>query len=210
MAPESLIVPRFAAEPPQSPPPTGRWADRLRVEFLSACLRVDAEEDEDVGEAGSLTWFPERSWAGRAYVPVTSPTTTGFELYGYVSYAPGDDQSEPSDLDAWADFTDETADQHPEWELDIAEEVVGGWRGAGGEVAAMTLVWARPAESLRGAATVATAELGGVVVDQAELVDGRFTLLAPDAYQEHYLEVAVFDAAGAELARESLYADDDE
>ena len=40
--------------------------------------------------------------------------------------------------------------------------------------------------------------------------DERFTLLAPDAYREDYLEVALYDAKGNQLARESLYEDDGE
>ena len=204
MPPEPLAVCRFAAEPPQRPLPHGTWADRLQAEFLAACLRVDAD-GEDLGEPQAVTWFPDRTWSGRTYVPAGARTSTGFELYGYVSFAPAEDEDgEPSDFDGWADFTDETADRHPEWRMDIAEEVVGGWRGEGGAIAAMTLVWGVPL--LRGAA-VATAELEGTAVDQCRIAEERFTLLAPDAYQERYLEVALWDAAGGELARESLYED---
>jgi hypothetical protein len=59
---------------------------------------------------------------------------------------------------------------------------------------------------LRGGATV-TAELGDVTVDQAAVSEDRFTLLAPDAYAERYLDVVLWDRAGDELARESLYED---
>jgi hypothetical protein len=201
MPPEERFVCRFAAEPPQEPLPYGRWAEALRAEFLDACLRVDGE-GEDLGEAGDITWFPDRTWAGRTYVPATTTSSTGFELYGYVSFAPADEESEPSDFAAWADFTDETADKHPEWKLDIAEEVIGGWRGEGSRVAAMTLVWGVPI--VRGG-HVATGELAGLVVDQCTLLEGRFTLLAPDDYREDYLEVALYDSRGEELARESLY-----
>ena len=204
MPPETRIVCRFAAEPPQGPLPYGDWATTLQAEFLAACLRIEAE-DVELGEAGEVRWFPDRSWAGRTYVPASTQTDTGVELFGYVSFAPGDADHEPSDFAAWADYTEDTADDHPEWRMDVSEEVVGGWRGEGGEVAAMTLVWGVP---LVDGSAVATAELGGVTVDQCTVDDRRFTLLAPDAYREDYLEIALWDKRGDRLARESLYEDE--
>jgi hypothetical protein len=206
MPPESNVVPRFAAEPPQGPLPYGDWASTLQAEFLSACLRIEAE-DVELGEPGDVSWFPDRSWAGRTYVPASTRTTTGVELFGYVSFAPGDAEHEPSDFASWADYTEDTANDHPEWRMDVSEEVVGGWRGESGEVAAMTLVWGVP---LVDGSAVATAELGGATVDQCVVDDRRFTLLAPDAYRGDYLEIALWDKRGDRLARESLYEDDDE
>jgi hypothetical protein len=206
MPPEERFVCRFAAEPPQGPLPYGRWAETLHAEFLAACLRIDGE-GEDLGEAGEPTWYPDRTWAGRTYVPVTARSSTGFELFGYVSFTPGDEDEEPSDFYGWADFTDVTADDNPEWKMDLNEEVVGGWRGEQGRVAAMTLVWGRP---LIDDGAVVCAELARLTVDQATVEDERFTLLAPDAYREDYLEVALYDQRGNQLARESLYEDDGE
>jgi hypothetical protein len=206
MPPEVRPVCRFAAEPPQSPLPYGDWADTLQAEFLTACLRIETNEVE-LGDPGEIAWHPDRSWAGRTYVPATARTSTGIELFGYVSFAPGDADHEPSDFAAWADFTEDTADDHPEWRLDVSEEVVGGWRGEAGEVAAMTLVWGVP---LVDGGAVVTAELGDTTVDQCTVDAGRFTLLAPDAYRETYLDIALWDARGDRLARESLYEDDDE
>ena len=85
--------------------------------------------------------------------------------------------------------------------------MIGRWRGEGGRSAEMTLVWGVP---LLGSARVATAELGGLSVDQCAIVDDRFTLIAPDAYRSDYLDVKLWDADGRELASESLYVDDDE
>ena len=42
------------------------------------------------------------------------------------------------------------------------------------------------------------------------LVEGRFTLLAPDDYRGDTLDIRLFDRRGRELARESLYEEDDE
>jgi hypothetical protein len=211
MPPEERFVTRFAAEPPQDWPASGRWADTLQAEFLGACLRIDTE-GEDLGEAGVPTWYPDRTWNGRTYIPVTAQTTSGFELFGYVSFAPGDpeaegDAQEPSDFAASADFTDELAAAHPEWRMDLCDEVIGHWRGESGHVADMTLVWGVP--QIRGG-TIATAELADLCVDQCLLTDDRFTLIAPDAYRQDFLEIKLFNVRGEELARESLYADDGE
>jgi hypothetical protein len=207
MPPVERFVCRFAAEPPQESLPRGEWASVLQAEFLAACLRVDADGAE-IGEAGELRYFPDRTWAGRTYIPVTTRTTTGLELFGYVSFVPaGDDDPEPSGFAAAADFTDETADRNPDWQIDLCEEVIGNWRGEGGRSADMTLVWGIP---LIGRARVATAELAGLAVDQCAMVEDRFTLIAPDAYRSDYLDVKLWDADGRELASESLYVEDDE
>jgi hypothetical protein len=200
MAPEPRFVPRFAAEPPQELLPYGRWAERLREELLSA-----ADDLDDVGEIGDVVWYPDRSWHGRTWVPATAPTSTGLELVGFVSYRPSSD-GEPGAFAAQADVTDETAAHHPEWKLDLNDEVVGSWRGEEGQVAAFTLVWGTP---LVPGGAVATAELAGLVVDQCVLQDGRFTLLAPDDYRGDLLDVRLFNDGGDELASESLYDEDE-
>ena len=46
-------------------------------------------------------------------------------------------------------------------------------------------------------------------VDETEIVDERFTLLAPDAYDDEYLDIVLKDRGGNELVRESLYEDDE-
>ena len=77
-----------------------------------------------------------------------------------------------------------TADENPEWEMDLSQEVVGGWRGEHDQVAAMTLIWGVP---MRPNGRTVTAELGRVTVDEAGIEGDRFTLLAPDAYDDTYL-----------------------
>ena len=113
---------------------------------------------------------------------------------------------EPDDLRATADVTGETAERNPQWRLDLCDEVVGRWRGEQGRPAAVTLVWGRAL--VNGA--IATAELADLVVDQCPLAEGRFTLIAPDDYRSDYLEIALYDRGGREVARESLYEEDGE
>ncbi|MDP9376702.1 MAG: hypothetical protein M3P40_03870 [Actinomycetota bacterium] len=208
MPPEPRAICRFAAEPPQEDLAQGRWAQLLRAEFLAACLRIDVDAS-DLGEVGQLDFHPDRTWSSRTYVPIVARTDTGGEVFGFVSFGASDPDTDdpPEDFDAWADFTDETADDHPEWRLDLNQEVVGHWRGDGERVAAMTLVWGR---RLTAPGDVVTGELTGVTVDQCRLMQARFTLLAPDGYGDEYLEVALWDSEGRELARESLYEDDGE
>jgi hypothetical protein len=140
-------------------------------------------------------------------VPATSPTSGGYELFGYVRFLPGGEGEEPGDFTVQLDFTDETAERNPDWRMDICDEVIGSWRGHAGAVAAMTLVWGYP---LVAGGRIATAELAKLAVDQCELVEERFTLIAPDDYRHDLLEIALFDARGRELARESLYSEDEE
>jgi hypothetical protein len=199
--PEQRVVPRFAAEPPQEGLPYGRWSERLSGELLAAYSELQRTE-EDPGEPGEILWYPDRTWHGRTYVPATCATSEGYELFGYVRFVTAEDGGEPGELSAQVDFTDETADENPQWRLDLCDEVIGRWRGPAGSVAAMTLVWGRP---LVAGGRVVTAELAGLAVDQCELVENRFTLIAPDDYREDLLEIKLWGPKGRELARESLY-----
>ncbi|HEY3758197.1 MAG TPA: hypothetical protein VGL37_00410 [Solirubrobacteraceae bacterium] len=205
MAATELYVPRFAAEPPQEGLPYGRWAERLGQELLGACLELGDAQD-DLGEPQEILWYPDRSWHGHTYVPATASTSGGYELFGYIRFvSPGEDGAEPGELTAHVDFTDQTAAENPGWTLDLCDEVIGRWRGEDHEVAAMTLVWGRPLVS--GGAAV-TAELSELVVDRCQLIENRFTLLAPDDYREHLLEIKLWSPRGKQLARESLYEGD--
>lgn len=206
MPPTDRFVIRFAAEPPQEPLPYGRWADTLRGHFLRAVAAIDAG-GEELGEPGEVVWFPDRTYGGRTYVPATARTSAGYELFGYVSFADGGEGGAPDDFGAHADFTSETADDNPDWQIDLNEEVIGRWRGESGKTADMTLIWGTPL--VRNGALV-TAELADLAVDQCALVDDRFTLVAPDAYRSDFLDVKLFSERGQELARESLYVEDDE
>jgi len=198
-------VPRFAAEPPQEELPYGRWAQRLGEEFLAASLALDLEPDE-LGDPGEILWYPDRTWHGRSYVPGTTRTSGGYELFGYVRFVPGAPDGEASDFWAHVDYTEETAERNPGWRIDLCDEVIGTWRGDAGRVASMTLVWGHPLVS---GGKIVTAELADLAVDQCELVQDRFTLIAPDDYRHDLLDIKLFDGKARELARESLYADSD-
>ncbi len=192
----------FAAEPPQEGLPYGRWAETLKAHFLAACRELDTE-GEEIGEPGEIAWFPDRTYAGRTYIPAVARTTAGYELFGYVSFTEG--SAGPAEFEAKTDFTSELAEANPDWKLDLNDEVIGKWRGEQGNSAEMALVWGVPL--IPGGALV-TAELANLAVDQCELSDQRFTLIAPDNYRADFLEIKLWSKNGDELARESLYVEE--
>jgi hypothetical protein len=202
MPPTDRFVISYAASPPQEPLPYGRWADTLGRHFLAACQQIDTE-GEEIGEPGEIDWFPDRSYAGRTYIPAVARTDEGYEVFGFVSFTEG--SGGPADFEARADFTAEVAESNPDWKLDLNDDVIGTWRGEQGKAADMTLVWGVP---MIPGGTVVTAELANLAVDQCELSDQRFTLIAPDNYRGDFLEVKLWGSRGQELARESLYVEE--
>src|SRR5689334_11383570 len=107
MPPDPRPIPRFIAEPAQESLPYGRWADALAQHFHGVCNSL--ESDEDLGAPGEVTWFPDRTFGGRTYVPASTTTTNGYELFGYVSFEREHEGAEATAFRAWADWTDETA-----------------------------------------------------------------------------------------------------
>jgi hypothetical protein len=184
----------FAAEASQEPLPYGRWAEALGEQFAAV-----AETS-----IGDISWFPDRTWAGRTYVPATAPAEGG-EVFGYVSYTREHEGAQATTFQAAADFTEETVDENPDWTLDLSDSEIGVWRGTEGRRGVITLVWG---VALVANGVAATTELGPTTTDQCTLVEDRFTLVSLDAYTGDYVEVALFGARGAELARESLYEDE--
>lgn len=217
--PTARPFPRYIADASQEPRPTGRWAERLAERFAEACgpLGPDAGAPLD---PETIRWFPERVWGGRVYVPATARATEPsvpadspegsepilVEYYGWVSFVPPEGEGEPDDFDARAEFTDVTAADSPDWQIDLSDDVIGAWRSEAGRGGDVTLVWGLP---LRRGAVAATAELDGEVVDQTPIQDGRFTLVAVDAVRgfgdEAYLTVKLWDRRLREVASESLY-----
>ena len=121
MPPTDRFVISFAAEPPQEALPDGEWAATLSRQFLAACEDIEPDDDiEELGAPGEVRWFPDRTFDGRTYVPATARTSEGFELFGFVSFVPsGGDAIGPSNFLAWADYTDELAEENPDWKIDL-------------------------------------------------------------------------------------------
>jgi hypothetical protein len=221
MPPIPRPFPRFIADPPRESKPYGRWEERLSEEFGKACS-AHANEAGAPLDPETLNWFPERSWAGRVYVPVTGrgaeresgesdngkPEEGGpIEYFGWVSFDRPED-GEPTGLRATADYTDVTAEDNPDWRIDLSDDVIGNWNAEGDRGGDITLVWGLPL--VRGA-IAATAELDGEVIDQAAVTDGRFTLIAVDAVtgfgDDLYVEVKLWNRTLRPIASESLYAE---
>ena len=200
MPPEARPIPRYIAEPPQEPLPYGRWGEALGEHFLAKAAAIETKET--LGDAGEINWFPDRTWNGRTYVPATAVTSEGFELFGYVSFTREHEGAQAETFEAVVDYTDETADANPDWTLDLSDQEIGHWRGSEGRRGVVTLVWG---VSLVPNGAVATTELGPTTTDQCTLVDDRFTLVSLDDYTGDYVEVRLYGAKGAELAREPLY-----
>ena len=205
MPPDDRPIPRYVAEPPQEGLPYGRWADALAEHFVAACRAI--ESDEDLGEPGEVSWFPDRTFAGRTYVPASAPTSTGYELFGFVSFAREHEGAEARDFEAVADWTDETAEANPDWQLDLSDQELATWRGPQGRTGEITLVWG---VALTANGVVATAELGSITTDQCAIIEDRFTLISLDNYTGDFIEIKLWGAGGGEVAAESLYADDDD
>jgi hypothetical protein len=205
MPPTDRFVISFAAEPPQEPLPYGRWGDTLAGHFHAAVREIDTEGEDIGGVDTDISWFPDRSYGGRTYIPASARTANGYELFGYVSFTEG--EQGPSEFVASVDFTAELAEENPDWKLDLNDEVIGSWRGEEGKTADITLVWGVP---LVPGGAVVTAELANLVVDQSQVVDDRFTLIAPDNYRSDFLEIKLWSKGGGELASESLYVDEDD
>lgn len=222
---DSQPIPRFVADASRHGIPQGRFAERLTAVFREACGEVeDLPEGTAVPE--EITWFPERTWGGRVWVPASAPGEAvmedggepeEIEFFGYVSFIQPEGE-DPEDFRATADFTDVVAGENPEWQIDLGDEVIGTWHGEHGREASITLVWGR---SLVRDAFAATAEIAGITVDQDVLFGpgqgapgDRFSLIAPDALKnygdESYLEILLWSSRGREVARESLYEIEDE
>jgi hypothetical protein len=216
MPPVARPIPRFVADSPQEGLPYGRWAERLTEKFAGACEALAAEAGAPL-DPESVTFFPERGWGGRLYLPLTgrSPGEGNeegpIEFFGHVSFTRPSVEEEPTDLVAMADFTDVVADDNPDWKIDLNEDVIGGWRADAGRGGDVTLVWGIPL--VRGA-IAATAELGTDVLDQTPMQEGRFTLVAVDAVKgfgdDLFLEIKLWDRSVREVASESLYAESED
>lgn len=211
MPPIARPFPRFIADTAQDSRPYGDWEARLREAFAAECRSL-AEEAGGGLNQDSLRFFPERTWGERTFIPVTGRAAgdTVVEYFGHVSFARAP-EGEVGELEVEADFTDVVADDNPDWEVDLNDDVIGDWKTDGGRGGEVTLIWGTPL--VRGAVAV-TAELDGEVVDQSAVNEGRFSLVAVDAVSgfgdELFLEIRLWDRKLRPLATESLYEPDEE
>jgi len=206
--PNPRPIPHFIADTTQEGIPHGRFAERLREAFGTAVAEI-ADLPAGAALPEEISWFPERAWGGRVWVPCSARTESEegtLELFGHASYVQPP-EGEPSDFAARADFTDVLAEDNPDWRIDLNDDVVGRWRGENGRAGAVTLVWGRPL--VRGA-FAATAELEAETVDQELVSQDRFTLIALDALEgygdEIFMQVKLWSRRAQELASESLYS----
>ena len=210
--PTARPFPAFIADAPQEGAPYGRWGTHLAEEFARACAPL-AREAGAALDPSDIRWFPERGWGGRVYVPASARVETAggspVEYFGHVSFV-RPEGGEGKDVKASADFTDVTADENPDWKIDLSDDVIGSWHAEAERGGDVTLIWGLPL--VRGA-VAATAEVDGVLVDQAPVQEGRFTLVAVDALHgfgdQLYLEVRLWDRELREIAAESLYAEEE-
>jgi len=209
-----MPLPRFIADASQHGIPHGRFSEQLAGYFKDACAEIQDLPDGAEGPI-EITWFPERAWAGRVWVPASATGTAvmeeggeaePIEYFGFVSFVQPTD-SDPREFTAKADFTDVLAEDNDDWQIDLGDEVIGKWCGENGREADITLIWGR---SLVRDAFAVTAELRELTVDQDPLFTDRFTLIAPDNLRnygdEGYLEIKLWTSKGREVASESLYA----
>ena len=208
MTPNPRPIPRFIADTTQEGIPHGRFAERLRDEFAKAVAEI-GDLPGGVEVPVEIDWFPERAWGGRVWVPCSTHAESEegqLELFGHVSYVQPP-EGDPRDFAAKADFTDVLAADNPDWHIDLNDDVIGRWRGESGRAGEVTLVWGRP---LVRSAVAATAVLDGETVDQEEISQNRFTLIALDALEGYgdqvYMEVKLWSRRAMELASETLYA----
>ena len=204
MPPAERPLPCYAAEPPQEPLPYGRWGEALGEHFRVAAAGI--ETDEELGEPGDITWFPDRTWGGRTYVPATAPTSEGFELFGFVSYTREHEGAQAADFSARRRL--HRRDRRGQPGLDARPLRPGD----------------RPLARPRRPPRRDHPRVGRVAGGQrrgghrrarphhhrpVRAGDDRFTLVSLDDYTGDYVEVRLFAQRGAELARESLYEDED-
>ena len=202
--PTGRPFPAFIADATQEARALRALGERLAEEFAGACGPIAKEAGVEV-DVTDVRWFPERGWGGRVYVPASAAardaegrrrsSTTA------TSRSSARRTANPEDVSADVDFTDVTAEDNPDWKIDLNDDVIGSWRAEAERGGDVTLIWGLPL--VRGA-VAATAELGDELVDQAPVIDGRFTLVAVDNLHgfgdDLYLDVSLWDRELRELA----------
>ena len=210
MPPVERFVCRFAAEPPQEALPHGAWAQTLQAEFLAACLRIDAE-GEELGEAGELRWFPDRTWNGRTYVPVDGahddrPRAVRLRLLRPATRTDG--RAEPSDFDSTRRLHRRDRRAQPGLAASTSARRCRQLARRGRPQRRHDARLGRAADRRARASPPPSSPASRST--SARSPTDRFTLIAPDDYRSDFLDVKLWDGDGRELASESLYVEDDD
>ena len=144
--PTTRRIPLFAARPPRNRCPMGAGA-RRSPSSSGPSARADRRD----------RLVPRPHLEGRTYVPATAPAADGGEWVRLrLPHAREGAGAQATDFVA-GDFTEETADQNPDWSLDLSDHEIGHWRGHPGPARGDHAGLGRRARVKR---AVATAELG--------------------------------------------------
>ena len=211
MPPVERFVCRFAAEPPQEALPHGDWAQTPAGRVPRRLPAHRQPRARSSARRASCAGSPTARWNGRTYVPVTARTTTDLELFGYVSFVPGDPERGRRRADGLrGDRRLHRRDGRAQPGL-ADRRLRGGRRRLArrgrpqrGHDARVGRAAARARASWPPPSSPASPSTS------ARSLDDRFTLIAPDDYRGDFLDVKLWDADGRELASESLYVDDDD
>jgi hypothetical protein len=108
----------------------GRWAETLQAEFLAACLRSTPRARTSARPARSY-WYPDRTWSGRTYVPATRARRPASSSSATSPSRPATSTTSRRTSTA-GPTSPTTADDNPDWKLDLPRRSIGGWRGEQG------------------------------------------------------------------------------
>ena len=209
MPPEQRFVPRFAAEPPQEELPYGRWEERLARGVPRARSRSSTPAPRIWASRARSSGTPTARGTGARTCRRRRSTSGGYELFGYVRFLPRRRRT-ASRATSSPSSTSPTRPPSaiPDWQLDLCDEVIGTLARRVGRGRRDDARVGAPARL--GRARSRRPSWPSLAVDQCELRDERFTLIAPDDYRQDLLEIKLFDVQRARAGeRVAVRAEDD-